>query len=106
MQQGGYSAFVANKETHKILMFRCVLGGISHYCYFKALHILGISDAMTIFLTSPIWTSLLAGVFLHEKLTLRLWLSIGISFAGILFVIQPDFLKELFGVISSITNED
>lgn len=48
MKLGDYSPYAKTKEVHKLLLMRCVFGGIGHYCFYKAMHYLTVSDAITI----------------------------------------------------------
>jgi len=106
MQQGGYNPFVADKLTHKLLIWRCIFGGLGHFCYFRAFHLLNVGDAMTIFQTAPIWTAILAGIILKEPISAKLFVSIGFSFVGIILVMQPPFLISFLGIVSSSSTEE
>ena len=60
---------------------------------------MNLSDAIAIFLTSPIWTSILAGIFIkEEKLDKSIFITILVSFFGILLIVKPAFLMEKLGL--------
>ncbi len=54
---------------------------------------MNLSDAVAIFLTSPIWTSILAGLMIkEEKLDSTIIITILVSFCGILLIVKPHFI--------------
>lgn len=79
-------------KLHNMVFFRCVFGTLAHFCYYLAISIMQLSDAVAIFLTTPIWTTLMASVILKEKMKSAIFISIIVSFFGILLIVKPPFL--------------
>lgn len=63
--------------------------------FFTALKYLPIADAIAIFFVAPLILTLLAAVFLGEKVGWRRLLAVIVGFSGALIVIRPNF--EVFG---------
>jgi S-adenosylmethionine uptake transporter len=68
---------------------------VGTFAFFTALKYLPIADAIAIFFVAPLILTLLATLFLGEKIGWRRLLAIIVGFAGALIVIRPNF--EVFG---------
>jgi drug/metabolite transporter (DMT)-like permease len=98
--------YAPTDKLHFMVMFRCLFGTIAHFCYYQAISMMNLSDAMAIFLTTPIVTTVLAAVFLKEGLKKEIIFSILVSFLGILLIVKPPFILKALGfsnVISELT---
>ncbi len=78
-----------------LLVFRGVIGTLSLYLYFYAVHILGLGAATTYQYSYPIFLAVLSWLFVGESLSRREWLAVFIGFGGILFVFRPDLTAPL-----------
>lgn len=89
-----------------LLLFRGMMGFTALLAFFYNIANISLGDAMTYSKTSPIFTAIFAWLFLHEKLSLKAWLAIGIGFVGIIFITQPTtvgFTKyDMLGIFSGI----
>ncbi|KAL4442152.1 hypothetical protein ABPG74_009170 [Tetrahymena malaccensis] len=90
--------YTTDKDIHKLLMYRCIIAGIGHYSYYQAMYMLDVTESVTIFQTSPFWVTILAGIILKEKIKANMYYNLFFSFLGILLIIQPPFVKNIFGV--------
>ncbi|KAL4449994.1 hypothetical protein ABPG74_015113 [Tetrahymena malaccensis] len=93
--------YATTNKLHFMIMFRILFGTLAHFCYYQAISMMNLSDAMAIFLTTPIVTTLLASVILKESLQKQIIVSILVSFAGILLIVKPPFLMEAIGLSES-----
>jgi len=66
------------------------LGGL--LCFFYALTRLPLADATVIMYTNPIWTALLAGLLLRERVSPRVLVCSVAALIGVLLVARPSFL--------------
>jgi drug/metabolite transporter (DMT)-like permease len=57
--------------------------------YFAALPHIAFDVAAAAYYTPPIFITLLAAIFLREKITISGWLAIVIGFIGTLLILQP-----------------
>ncbi|MCD6433565.1 MAG: DMT family transporter [Sulfurimonas sp.] len=89
-----------------LLLFRGMMGFTALLAFFYNIAHISLGDAMTYSKTSPIFTAIFAWLFLHEKLSLKAWLAIGVGFVGIIFITQPTtvgFTKyDFLGIFSGI----
>jgi len=74
-----------------MLAFRGLLNGSSMMCWFYAVPLMAITDLTAIGFTGPIWATLLAAIFLGEKMKLRRWTAIIVGILGALIVVRPGF---------------
>lgn len=73
-----------------LLYISFVVTGLGYYCYFKAIHLVGPSDASVAFFIKPIIAATLAAVFLKEKITWYIVLGIVIVlFASVYNIYKP-----------------
>lgn len=83
---------VALKPNRPLLLaFRGGLNGVAMMTWFYAVPLMAITDLTAIGFTGPIWATLLAAVFLKEKMRLRRWSAIGVGIIGALIVVRPGF---------------
>ena len=78
--------------SRRLLLLRGVLGSCGLYCFFYAITILPLSEVTTIHYTNPIFTAVLAAVFLGEGISRRLLGGLMISLAGVVVVSRPGFI--------------
>lgn len=58
--------------------------------YYAALLNLPISVAASVYYTMPIFVTLLAAMFIGDKIGIYGWIGVGIGFIGVLLIIKPD----------------
>lgn len=79
-------------ERRGLLVLRGLLGFFALLCFFYAIPRLPLADVTVLQFTNPIFTALLAALFLREHLSLREWLYSLLSLGGVLLVAQPTVL--------------
>lgn len=65
---------------------------IASLCFFTAIHLMPLADAMAIVFTSPMLTALFSALVLRERVERAAWVSTGLAFAGVLAVLRPNLL--------------
>lgn len=73
----------------KILILRGLILLTSYTTYYMAFPALPLAEAIALFFTSPIFVTILASVFLQEKVTPRAWGAVIAGFIGVLIILQP-----------------
>lgn len=79
-------------ENRLLLFLRGLFGSIALSCFFYSVTQLPLAEATVIQFTNPIFTALFAAILLGEPTSRRLWLSIALSFGGVLAITRPAFL--------------
>ena len=67
--------------------------------WYTALALTPLADATALALTSPLFVTLGAVIFLGEKARLRRWVAIGIGILGALLIVRPGFQSFSFGFL-------
>lgn len=62
---------------------------VAYTTYYMAFPALPLAEAVALFFTSPIFVTLLAWIFLHEKVTPLAWAAVAAGFIGVLIILQP-----------------
>jgi len=75
-----------------ILILRGVFGFAAMSCFYYALTRLPIAEATVLHFTNPLWTALVAAIFLRERLSPSVLVAILVSFVGVIFVTRPTVL--------------
>ena len=75
-----------------LLFFRGLIGFAGILCFFFALTRLPLAETTVIAYTSPVFTAILAALFLKEMLRAKEIAGLVLSLTGVLFVAQPAFL--------------
>jgi len=73
-------------QTLRALCLLCVTFGL----YF-AIRRIPLADATAILFFAPVLVTLLAGMFLHERVGVPEWVAVILGFIGVLFVVRPGF---------------
>lgn len=60
-------------------------------CIFVALQLMPLATATAIGFTTPLLTAVLSALLLRERISLRLWATMFIAFAGVILVLRPSF---------------
>jgi len=75
-----------------ILIVRGVVGFCALMCFFYAVTKLPLADVSAIHFTNPVFTAVLAAVFLHESMRRREAAGLLLNLVGVALVAQPEFL--------------
>ncbi len=73
----------------KLLIARGLILLTSYTSYYMAFPALPLAEAVALFFTSPIFVTLLASVFLRERVTPQAWGAVIAGFAGVLIILRP-----------------
>ena len=68
---------------------RVLLATLETICFYAAVAVLPLADAVTYYLAGPIYVTLIAALFLGEKVGWRRWLAVLVGFGGVLLALQP-----------------
>lgn len=83
-----------------------LMRNLTHYsaqfCWFLAISLIPLAEVISIEFTMPIWTAILAAIFLGERLTPRRITAVALGFAGILVIIQPGLSPVGLGQIAAL----
>ena len=79
---------LASKQP-KLQVLRGVTGIIAMLCWFYSLSVVPIATATALSFTAAVFASLGALVFLGEKMRLRRWTAVAISFVGVFVILRP-----------------
>jgi drug/metabolite transporter (DMT)-like permease len=61
------------------------------FSIYSALRTISLADATAILFFAPVLVTLLAGLFLHERVGIQEWLAVLLGFVGVLFIVRPGF---------------
>ena len=68
---------------------RSIAGTVSMFCWFTALALIPLAEMTAISFTTPMYLTLLAMLFLGERIRIYRWMALAIGFAGVLIMIGP-----------------
>jgi drug/metabolite transporter (DMT)-like permease len=86
-----YECGLAALKTKRwgLLIARGLILLTAYTTYYMAFPALPLAEAIALFFTSPIFVTLLASVFLREKVTPQAWGAVIAGFVGVLIILQP-----------------
>ncbi|MDD4506461.1 MAG: DMT family transporter [Sulfurospirillaceae bacterium] len=89
-----------------LLLFRAFIGFSAMLAFFYNIAHIPLADAMTFSRTAPIFTVILAFLFLNEKIGVKGWFAVAIGFLGIVLIMKPGGLTlsktDIFGLLSGL----
>lgn len=81
-------------EHHLLLVSRGLVGTLALMCVYYAVTTLPLASAAVLQYTYPAFTALIAWLFLQERVQLATLVCIGLSFVGLVIMMQPGTLSE------------
>lgn len=72
-----------------LYIYRTISGVIAMSMLFYSISIIPLTDAIALTFVVPISSTILAIIFLKEKVDMYRWMAIGIGFIGVLFILRP-----------------
>lgn len=85
--EGGLAALRGGR--HGLQLLRALLGFATGVCFFYALALLPLSEALAISFGAPFLAALLAGPLLGERIGPASWIAIALGLLGVLVVLRP-----------------
>lgn len=93
-------------NNRSLLVARGAMGYVAMSCYFWTLGEFPVADAMAVQYMSPLFTILLAGLFLREKPSRYIAIAAALCVAGMLLIVRPEgggsLLAGLIGLLGAV----
>ena len=70
-------------------LVRSLFGLAAMYCFFYALSVLPLANAVLLNFTAPLFIPFVAMVWLRERVSVRIWMAIAIGFTGVVLILRP-----------------
>lgn len=87
LRAGPRSLLIVDRPWLHIL--RVVFATTEVFLFYWAVSVLPLADAMTYYLAGPIYVTVLAALFLREKVGWRRWTAVAVGFIGVLIALRP-----------------
>lgn len=86
-----YKTGITGLRTERLHLHLCraLVGITAMVLWFFTLSLMPLAEATALSFTAPIFTSILAVIFLKELMQRRRWIAIGLGFVGALIIIRP-----------------
>lgn len=82
---------LGNRKNRKVMVLRGFIGGMAVYLQFYTVSLLKLSDSAVLLKTVPFFITIIACLFLKEKLAAIQIPALIISFIGVLFIVRPGY---------------
>ena len=82
----------------KLHLARGLLVVTANSCYFAALAVMPLADAMALFFVAPLFITALSTIFLREQVGLRRWCAVIVGMVGIIVMLRPG--EETFRLVA------
>jgi len=89
-------------QIFRIHAFRAVAHFGAQFCWFYAIPLIALAELFAIEFTMPIWTAILAALFLGEHLNKVRVMAIALGFAGAMVIIRPGVAEVGIGALSAL----
>ena len=87
----GPAAFRPSRPWLQIARGVCMAGAT--LCFFSAIFVMPLAEAMSISFVAPVLTALLSGPLLGERVRPLVWAASLIAFAGVVLILRPNFVE-------------
>lgn len=100
------TGFLGPRDKRLVLMLRGFLGSNAMILLFYAVQLMPLADATVITFSNPVFTSLLAWIFLKEKCTIWDCVFTVFTLTGVILIARPPFLfgENVHGIEGDYTN--
>jgi drug/metabolite transporter (DMT)-like permease len=98
--------FKIPENMRNTFILRNITGFVGTTSYFVAIQYTDLSKAAVLYWTNPMFTAVIAYIWLKESLTLIDWGAIFTSFAGIIIIENPWSLEEMAKKFTTIQSRD
>ncbi|MEQ2175932.1 hypothetical protein GOODEAATRI_022772, partial [Goodea atripinnis] len=100
------TGFLGPRDKRIYLVLRGFLGSNAMILLYYAVQQMPLADATVIMFSNPVFTSILAWIFLKEKCTIWDCLFTVFTFTGVILIARPPFLfgEHLSGIEDNYTN--
>jgi drug/metabolite transporter (DMT)-like permease len=88
LRSEGPRAFVPQKAWLQVARGVCL--AVSSVCFFSAIYIMPLAEAMAIGFLAPVLTQALAGLLLGERVRPVVWAASAVSLAGVAIILRPN----------------
>ncbi len=95
--------FIFITKQPKFQIYRIITNSIAMLCFFYGLTLTTLSQVTALNLTVPIFTTLLAFLFLKEKLRKHRLFALFVGFLGTIIVLRPDISINIGGILILIS---
>jgi drug/metabolite transporter (DMT)-like permease len=100
IKQGGMA--VVSTKNLKGHLGRCFFGIISMICYFYALHMLPLANAIVVFFTSPLFITIFSIFLLKEQVGIYRWGAVIVGFIGVVIAAWPQDMVFNIGILIAL----
>ena len=76
-------------RQHGLMMLRGLLAFFAFTSYYMALKTIPLADAASVYMTAPLFVTLLSGLVLRERVGLHRWVSVVVGFCAVLIILNP-----------------
>jgi drug/metabolite transporter (DMT)-like permease len=102
------NGFGGIKTEHPYLMgLRCVTGLVTLAAFFSALRLIPLANASLLQNAFPLFTPLIAWMWLKKKFSYKIWFGIVLGIIGLIFILKPNSrlinIGAIFGLCSGIS---
>ncbi|MCW1917988.1 DMT family transporter [Rhodobacter sp. KR11] len=84
---GGFLGLVS--ASWPMMLWRGFLNFLAYTAYYLALATLPIATTVALYFTAPLFITLLAVLWLGERVALHRWLALGLGFLGVVIMVRP-----------------
>ena len=95
-------------SNHRVYVFRGLVGFIFMMSFFPGAALIPIAESQALIFTAPLWATIMAVVFLGERLVRHRAFALIVGFAGALIILRPGFevvsLGALLLLIAALAN--
>ena len=85
--------------SDRAFSLRALVNTAAMLAWFYAVPLIPLADLTALGFTAPLWATVLAAVFLGERMRFRRWTATLLGFAGALVIIQPGFKEAPLGFL-------
>lgn len=90
-------------NNHKAFALRGVCGLVFLMSYFSGAALIPVAESQALSFTSPLWGSLLAVLFLSERVTRTRAFALAAGFVGVLIILRPGLVQVSAGALLVLT---
>ena len=95
-----YGRGVLIGRQHRLMLLRGVLAFFAFTSYYIALRVIPLADAGSVYMSAPLFVTMLSALLLRERVGLHRWIPVVVGFCAVLIILNPG--SSLFRIEAAI----
>ena len=106
MEKSGKPYYYLDWDSNYYVFLRTVIGFVCNIFWYSGITMLPLGDAISLIITNPLFTAILAPLILGEKTNCKKLMTTFLGFCGAIVISKPTFIRDMLGLKIEFQTEE